>query len=102
MTKRDIIDELLVRHPGISYRDSDTLVGVMFEAIARELATGRRIELRGFGSFGVKLRSAHQARNPKTGAPVEVGARRTPFFRVGKELRVKLNGPATGESGSPA
>jgi integration host factor subunit beta len=101
MTKRGIIDELLSRHPAISYRDSETLVGVMFEAMTRELAMGQRIELRGFGSFRVKLRPARQARNPKTGAPVEVAARRTPFFRAGKELRDKLNGPATGESESP-
>lgn len=102
MTKRGIIEELLVRHPEISYRESETLVSLMFEVMARELTIGHRIELRGFGSFGVKLRPARQARNPKTGAPVEVAARRTPFFRVGKELRVKLNEPATGESQSPA
>jgi integration host factor subunit beta len=101
MTKRGIIDELPVRRPGISYRDSETLVCVMFEALTRELTTGNRIELRGFGSFGVKLRRARQARNPKTGAAVEVAARRIPFFRAGKELRVKLNGPAAGESQSP-
>jgi integration host factor subunit beta len=102
MTKRGIIDELLSRRPGISGRDSETLVSMMFEAMSRELATGHRIELRGFGSFGVKLRRARHARNPKTGAPVEVAARVIPFFRAGKELRVKLNGPAPGESESPA
>jgi integration host factor subunit beta len=101
MTKRGIIDELLVRNPAISHRDSETLVSVLFEAMTRELATGQRIELRGFGSFGVKLRRARWARNPKTGAPVEVAARRTPFFRAGKELRDKLNGPAPGESEAP-
>ncbi len=100
MTKRGIIDELLVRHPGITYRDSETLVSALFEALTRELASGHRIELRGFGSFAVKLRRPRQARNPRTGAAVEVAARRTPFFRAGKELRVKLNGPATGESRS--
>jgi integration host factor subunit beta len=102
MTKRGIIDELLVRHPGISCRDSETLVDVIFNAMTRELAAGQRIELRGFGSFGVKLRRARQGRNPKTGAPVEVAAKRIPFFRVAKELRVELNGPAPGESKSPA
>jgi integration host factor beta subunit len=101
MTKRGMIDELLIRRPGISYRDSEVLVSVMFEAMTQQLAAGQRIELRGFGSFGVKLRGARQARNPKTGAPVEIAARRTPFFRTGKELRVKLNGPAAGESESP-
>jgi integration host factor subunit beta len=102
MTKRGIIDELLVRHPGISCRDSETLVDVIFKAITRELAAGQRIELRGFGSFGVKLRRARQGRNPKTGTPVEVAAKRIPFFRAGKELRVELNGPAPCESKSPA
>jgi integration host factor subunit beta len=101
MTKRGIVDELLIRHPGISYRESETLVNMMFDAMTRELAAGQRIELRGFGSFGVKRRRARQGRNPKTGAPVEVAARLTPFFRAGKELRVKLNGPAAGESESP-
>jgi integration host factor subunit beta len=101
MTKRSIIDELLIRHPEISPRDSEDVVSAMFEAMARELGAGQRIELRGFGSFGVKLRRAHQGRNPKTGARVEVTAKLTPFFRAGKELRVKLNGPAAGarESG---
>jgi integration host factor subunit beta len=101
MTKRGIVDELLIRHPGISSRESETLVNMMFDAMTRELAAGQRIELRGFGSFGVKRRRARQGRNPKTGAPVEVAARLTPFFRAGKELRVKLNGPAAGESESP-
>src|ERR1700757_4716412 len=101
MTKRGIIDELLVRNPAISHRDSEALVNAMFDAMTRVLATGHRIELRGFGSFGVKLRRARSARNPKTGAPVEVAARRTPFFRVGKELRDRLNGSAPGESESP-
>jgi integration host factor subunit beta len=101
MTKRDIIDELLARNPAIGHRDSETLVSVVFEAMTRELATGQRIELRGFGSFAVKLRRARSARNPKTGAAVQVTARRAPFFRAGKELRDKLNGPSPGESESP-
>ncbi len=102
MTKRGIIDELLIRQPGISYRDSETVVSTMFDAMTRRLAAGQRIELRGFGSCGVKLRRARQGRNPKTGAPVEIAAKRIPFFRAGKELRVKVNGQASGESESPA
>jgi integration host factor subunit beta len=101
MTRRDIIDELLLRHPGISYGDSEKLVSMMFDAMARELAAGERIELRGFGSFGVKLRHARRGRNPKTGAAVEVAAKRIPFFRAGKELRVTVNCSAPGGSGSP-
>jgi integration host factor subunit beta len=102
MTKRGIIDELLTRQPGISHRDSETLVSTIFDAMTRGLAAGQRIELRGFGSFGVKLRRARQGRNPKTGVLVEVSAKRIPFFRAGKQLRVKMNGPAPEESESSA
>jgi integration host factor subunit beta len=93
MTKRGIIEELLKRYPGISFRNSEILVSMMFDAMTRELARGQRIELRGFGSFGVKQRLARRGRNPKTGAVVEVAAKRIPFFRAAKELRVKVNGP---------
>ncbi|MGZ6194837.1 MAG: HU family DNA-binding protein, partial [Candidatus Binataceae bacterium] len=51
-----------------------------------------RIEIRGFGSFGVKERRARQGRNPRTGDMVSVEAKRVPFFRTGKELRAGLNG----------
>jgi integration host factor subunit beta len=74
MTKREIIDELLARHQNFSHRQSETIVNAMFDAMSNVLAGGRRIEIRGFGSFGVKQRRARQGRNPKTGAPVEVDA----------------------------
>jgi integration host factor subunit beta len=96
MTKRGIIDELLARRPSVSYSDSETIVNAIFEAMIQGLAGGQRIELRGFGSFGVKQRRARQGRNPKTGALVKVEAKRIPFFRAGKELRVKVNGPPPG------
>ncbi len=98
MTKRGIIEELLARRQRISRRDSETIVNALFEAMARVLARGDRIELRGFGSFGVKQRRARQGRNPKTGAMVAVEAKRVPFFRAGKELRVELNGKAQDRS----
>jgi integration host factor subunit beta len=94
MTKRGIIEELLARRQGVSHRDSETIVNAMFEAMAEVLARGERIEIRGFGSFGVKERRARQGRNPKTGEVVEVAAKRIPFFRAGKELRVEVNGAA--------
>lgn len=92
MTKRGIIDELLARHQNFSHRQSETIVNAMFDAMANVLAGGRRIEIRGFGSFGVKRRRARQGRNPKTGAPVEVDAKQIPFFRAGKDLRNEVNG----------
>ncbi len=94
MTKREIIEELLARQQRFSRRDSETTVNAMFDAMAKVLARGDRIELRGFGSFGVKQRRARQGRNPKTGALVAVEAKRVPFFRAGKELRIEVNGTA--------
>jgi integration host factor subunit beta len=93
MTKRGIIEELLARHQNFSHRQSETIVNAMFDAMTNVLSGGRRIEIRGFGSFGVKQRRARQGRNPKTGEVVEVGAKRIPFFRAGKDLRIEVNGP---------
>jgi len=91
MTKRGIIEELLARHQNFSHRQSETIVNAMFDAMSNVLAGGKRIEIRGFGSFAVKQRRARQGRNPKTGALVAVDAKRIPFFRAGKELRIEVN-----------
>ncbi len=90
MTKRGIIEELLARHQKYSHRQSETIVNAMFEEMANVLARGGRIEIPGFGSFGVKQRRARQGRNPRTGDMVAVEAKRVP--RTGKELRAGLNG----------
>ncbi len=92
MTKRHLIEELQARRRTFSHRQSETIINAMFEEMAAVLARGERIEIRGFGSFGVKQRRARQGRNPKTGAAVDVDAKRIPFFRAGKELRLELNG----------
>ncbi|MCH2188125.1 integration host factor subunit beta, partial [Myxococcota bacterium] len=59
------------------------------------LRGGERIEIRGFGSFQVKLREAREGRNPKTGEPVHISAKRTPFFKVGKELKEMVDAAPT-------
>jgi integration host factor subunit beta len=92
VTKRGIIEELLARHQKFSHRQAETIVNAIFEEMASVLAHGGRIEIRGFGSFGVKERRARQGRNPRTGDMVAVEAKRVPFFRTGKELRAGLNG----------
>ena len=93
MTKRRIIEELLARrHQKITHRESETIVNAMFDEMAKALASGERIEIRGFGSFVVKQRQAREGRNPKTGALVAVHAKRVPFFKVGKELRLRVDG----------
>lgn len=91
MTKRGIIEELMARHSRFSHRQASTIVNATVEAMTDALARGARIEIRGFGSFGVKQRRERQGRNPKTGAKVKVDAKRIPFFRAGKELRVDVN-----------
>jgi integration host factor beta subunit len=92
MTKRGIIEELLNRCEKFSHRESETIVNAIFDAMAAVLGRGERIEIRGFGTFGVKPRGARQGRNPKTGETVAVQAKRIPFFRAGKELRTEVNG----------
>jgi integration host factor subunit beta len=92
MTKRGIIEELLARQREFSHRQAETIINAMFEEMASVLARGGRIEIRGFGSFGVKQRRARQGRNPRTGDMVDVEAKRVPFFRTGKDLRAGLNG----------
>jgi integration host factor subunit beta len=91
MTKRGIIEELLARRQNFSHREAETVVNAIFDAMANVLAQGQRIEIRGFGSFAVKQRRARQGRNPKTGELVSVEAKRIPFFRAGKELRIEVN-----------
>ena len=92
MTKRDLIDEVNKRFPHLSRRDSEVIINAIFDSMVDALSGGDRIEIRGFGSFVVKNRRARQGRNPKSGALVSVAAKRVPFFKVGKELRLRVDG----------
>ena len=86
MTKSELITEIGLKFPDVTQKDIELTVNSIFEAMERTLAAGRRIELRGFGSFEVRTRRPRQARNPRTGARVSVGTRRTVVFYPGKEL----------------
>lgn len=94
MTKRDLIDEVIRVYPRFSGRDAEVIVNAVFDSMTEALARGERIEIRGFGSFVVKHRKAREGRNPKTGAIVPVAAKRVPFFKVGKELKLRVDGKA--------
>jgi integration host factor subunit beta len=96
MNKSDLVLEV-ARAAGLTSDVSDAVVTAVFERITDALVRGERVELRGLGTFGVKQRAAHAGRNPKTGAPVEVPARKAPFFRMGTELRAILNPHAAPE-----
>jgi integration host factor subunit beta len=92
MTKRDLIEEINKRFPHLSHRDAEVIINAIFESMVDAMGHGERIEIRGFGSFVVKHRRAREGRNPKSGEIVSVAAKRVPFFKVGKELRLRVDG----------
>ena len=92
MTKHDLIEEVARLYPRYSRRDAEVIVNSVFDSMAEALHQGERIEIRGFGSFVVKQRQAREGRNPKTGRIVSVPAKRVPFFKVGKELKLRVDG----------
>lgn len=93
MTKSELIHRLAEMYPDprLYHRDYERVVNKVFDEISDALARGDRVELRGFGAFSVRARSARVGRNPRTGAAVEVGEKRLPFFKTGKELRDRVN-----------
>jgi len=92
MIKSELIATLASENPHLTQRDIERVVGVILERMIEALEDGGRVELRGFGAFSVRSRPARAGRNPRTGEAVEVQAKNVPFFKSGKELRVRLNG----------
>jgi len=91
MTRSQLIQRLAEQIPGLTHREVELLVSAIFETIAAGLARGERVELRGFGSFTVKEHPPRVGRNPRTGEAVQVPAKRRPNFKIGKELRRRIN-----------
>ena len=91
MTKSQLIERIAEKAPHVPPRQIEAIVNAVFEQMAQSLKAGQRIELRGFGCFGVKARPARIGRNPKTGAPVALPRRLAVSFAAGKELRERLN-----------
>ena len=92
MTKSELIARLAARNPHLYQRDVERIVATVFDEISKALASGHRVELRGFGAFSVKKRDSRTGRNPRTGEAVEVDEKHVPFFKTGKLLRDRLNG----------
>jgi len=90
MTKADLVEEIS-KETGLSKKDTGVIVNLIIENITRALAEGEKVELRGFGSFKVKSRKARRARNPRTGASVDVPAKLVPYFKASNELKEKVN-----------
>ena len=91
MNKSDLIEVLAKKLPNLATRDVEVIVNTVFDSMTDALKKSERIEIRGFGSFEVRTRKPRIGRNPKTGQAVEVGERLVPFFKVGKELRERVN-----------
>lgn len=90
MTRSELIALIAERFPQFPARDADLAVNMILEAMAEALMRGDRVEIRGFGSFGLSFRPPRTARNPKTGAPVAVDEKWVPHFKAGKELRERV------------
>jgi integration host factor subunit beta len=95
MVKSELIARLAEMNPHLYQRDIERIVSTIFEEISRALARGDRVELRGFGAYSVKRRSARMARNPRSGESVSVSEKHVPFSKTGKELRQRLNGQSS-------
>lgn len=90
MNRSELVDEVAKRNH-LPRRTAEMAVGAVFGSISGALAEGDRIEIRGFGSFSPREYGGYTGRNPKTGQSVVVEPKRLPFFRVGKQLRERVN-----------
>jgi integration host factor subunit beta len=91
MTKSELIAKLALRHPQLVAKDAELAVKMVLDAMAKALSQGNRIEIRGFGSFGLNYRPPRVGRNPKSGDKVQVPEKFVPHFKAGKELRERVD-----------
>ena len=99
MTRSELIARLAERYPQLVAKDAEFAVRTILEAMARTLADGHRIEIRGFGSFALSHRPPRVGRNPKSGEKVMVPGKRVPHFKPGKELRERVDAGLHGDKG---
>ena len=91
MTRSHLIIQLSAAHPHLTTKDVDLIVRTVLDTLSNTLAQGERIEIRGFGSFGLTHRPSRNGRNPKTGEAVLVPAKSAVHFKAGKELRGRVD-----------
>jgi integration host factor subunit beta len=89
--KSELVKRIATKSPLLSERGAEKIVNVMIDEVAAALARGDRVELRGFGIFSVHQRRPRAGRNPRTGAPIQLGPRRLPAFKIGRQLHNRLN-----------
>lgn len=91
MLRSELVTRLAEERPHLPLKRVEQAVDIIFEEISAALERGDRVELRGFGAFSVRQRDARKGRNPRTGESVSVPAKKVPFFKAGKELRMRIN-----------
>ena len=92
MTKSELIARLADNYPQLVAKDAEIAVNAILEAMTMSLVNGQRIEIRGFGSFGINYRPPRTGRNPKSGEKVPVPEKYVPHFKAGRELRERVDG----------
>ena len=90
MTKSELIEMLARKQNHLAYKDVELAIKCMLEQMSQALASGERIEIRGFGSFSLHYRPPRVGRNPKTGESVTLAGKHVPHFKPGKELRERV------------
>lgn len=90
MTKSDLIEQVATQL-NLPKGKAELIINCIFDSMEESLRDGHRIEIRGFGSFEIRRYKAYEGRNPRTGDPVGVHPKRLPFFKVGKELKERVN-----------
>lgn len=91
MTKSELVDQIALRTNDLSIKQIESAVKLLLDYMTDTLATGGRIEIRGFGSFSLHYREPRKGRNPKTGESVHLSGKYVPHFKPGKELREQVN-----------
>ena len=91
MTKSELIEQITLKQPELSAKEVESAVRILLEQITDTLATGGRVEIRGFGSFSLHYREPRIGRNPKTGEAVDLTGKFVPHFKPGKELREQVD-----------
>ena len=90
MTKADLVDKVTALGD-LTRRDGEIIVDLLFDSVIGALKSSDKVEIRGFGSFRTRQRNPRTGRNPKTGAKVDVPAKKVPYFKPSKELRDLIN-----------
>ena len=91
MTKSELVDRIVEANGVLTRKESELVVNIVLDSMGDALKKGEKVEIRGFGSFTVRERGAREARNPKSGEIVNIPAKKTPFFKTGKELRERVD-----------